>query len=74
MPSYPNACNFIKKETLAHSVNLRIQSEKGKMWTRKNSLFGHFSRSVYLKVFYFFRLIEVLQKSLCKSDYVEMAL
>ena len=26
-------------------VNLRIQSECGKIRTRKNSLFGHFSRS-----------------------------
>ena len=25
-------------------VNLRIQSECGKIWARKDSLFGHFSR------------------------------
>ena len=28
------------------SVNLRIQSEYRKIWTRNNSVFGHFSRSV----------------------------
>ena len=29
-------------------VNLRIQSEYRKIWTRNNCVFGHFSRSVYL--------------------------
>ena len=29
-------------------VNLRIQSVCGKIWIRKNSVFGHFSRSVTL--------------------------
>ena len=28
-----------------YSVNLRIQSKYGKIWTRKNSVFGLFSRS-----------------------------
>ena len=27
------------------TVNIRNQSECGKMWTRKNSVFGHFSHS-----------------------------
>ena len=31
-----------------YSVSLRIQSECGKMWTRKNSVFGHISHSVNL--------------------------
>ena len=28
-----------------YSKNLRIQSENRKIWTRENSVFGHFSRS-----------------------------
>ena len=32
--------------TEINGVNLRIQSEYRKIWTRKNSVFGHFSRSV----------------------------
>ena len=28
-----------------YSINLRIQSEYRKIWTRKNPVFGHFSRS-----------------------------
>ena len=32
--------------TAIYFVNLRIQSEYRKMWTRNNSVFGHFSRSV----------------------------
>ena len=31
-----------------YGVNLRIQSEYGKKHTRKNSVFGHFSRSVII--------------------------
>ena len=31
--------------TESYSVSLRIQSECGKIRTRKNSVFGHFSRS-----------------------------
>ena len=31
--------------TEIYSVNLRNQSEHKKIWTRKNSVFGHFSRS-----------------------------
>ena len=31
--------------TERYGVSLRIQSECGKIWTRKNSLFGQFSRS-----------------------------
>ena len=30
-----------------YGVNLRIQSKYGKMQTRKNSVFGHFSRSAF---------------------------
>ena len=33
--------------TKMYGVNLRIQSEYGKIRTRKNSVFGHFSRSVF---------------------------
>ena len=36
--------------TEIYSVNLRIESEYRKMQTRKNSVFGHFSRSVILQV------------------------
>ena len=35
-----------------------IQSECGKIRTRNNSVFGHFSRSVYLIFFYFGKFIE----------------
>ena len=31
--------------TERYGISLRIQSECGKIWTRKNSVFGHFSRS-----------------------------
>ena len=31
--------------TEVYCVNLHIQSEYGKIWTRKNSVFRHFSRS-----------------------------
>ena len=31
--------------TEIHGLNLRIQFEYKKIWTRKNSVFGHFSRS-----------------------------
>ena len=34
--------------TEIYGVNLRIQSEYRKIRTRKNSVFGHFSRSVWL--------------------------
>ena len=33
--------------TLRYSVSLRIQPECGKLRTRKNSVFGHFSRKVF---------------------------
>ena len=36
--------NVLVKQS--NSVSLRIQSERGKIWTRKNSVSGHFSRSV----------------------------
>ena len=32
-----------------HSASFRIQSECGKIWTRKNSIFVHLSRSVLLQ-------------------------
>ena len=32
--------------TLKYCVSLRVQSERGKIQTRKNSVFGHFSHSV----------------------------
>ena len=32
--------------TEIYEVSFRIQSECGKIWTRKNSVFGHISRSV----------------------------
>ena len=31
--------------TERYEISLRIQSECGKIWTKKNSVFGHFSRS-----------------------------
>ena len=34
-----------------YSVNRRIQSEHRKVETRNNSVFGHFSRSVFLKLY-----------------------
>ena len=34
---------------LIYSVNLRIQSKYRKIWTRKNSVFGHLSRSHLLR-------------------------
>ena len=37
---------------MSYFVSLHIQSECGKIRTRKNSLFGHFSRSVYCSRFY----------------------
>ena len=30
-----------------YAVNLRIQSEYGKIWIRKNSVFGYFSRNMF---------------------------
>ena len=37
--------------TERYGVPLRIQSKCGKIWTRKNSVFGHFSRNVcYVKL------------------------
>ena len=30
------------------SISLRIQSECGRIWTRKNSVFGHFSRREWI--------------------------
>ena len=35
-----------------YSVNLRIQSEYRKIWTRNNSVFGHFSSSNICRLFY----------------------
>ena len=41
--SGPYFCAF-GLNTERYSVSLRIQSKCGKMWTRKNSVFRHFSR------------------------------
>ena len=35
-----------------YSVPLRIQSESGKIRTRKNFVFEHFSRSVFFSAYY----------------------
>ena len=35
--------------TEIYSANLRIQSKYRKIWTRNNSVFGHFSRSEFYK-------------------------
>ena len=43
-------------------VNLGIQLEYRKIWTRKNSVFGHFSCSTHLKMFLFFLHEMVKQK------------
>ena len=40
--------------TAIYSVTVRIQSKYRKMWTRDNSVFGHFSRSVILKKVFWF--------------------
>ena len=37
----------LELNTEIYSVNLRVQPEQGKIGTRKNSVFGHFSRSVF---------------------------
>ena len=39
-------CEKCQNTVFFYFVNLRIQSEYGKIRTRKNSVFGHFSRSV----------------------------
>ena len=44
-PSFP----VFGLNTEIYGVNLRIQSEYRKMQTRKNSVFGHLSRSADLK-------------------------
>ena len=36
--------------TESYLVSLRIQSESGKMWTRKNSVFGYISHSISLPI------------------------
>ena len=41
--------NSLLREIYKNSVSLRIRSECGKIQTRKNSIFGHFSRSAGLK-------------------------
>ena len=43
--------------TEVYGVNLRIQSEYRKIRTRKNSVFGHFSRSVTLEQQYLFQRV-----------------
>ena len=43
------------------SVNLRIQSENRKIQTRKNSVFGHFSRSEWFN-FSLSQKIEIYKK------------
>ena len=42
--------------TERYGVSLRIQSECGKIRTRKNYVFGHFSRSVPLMI------VDIIQK------------
>ena len=37
--------------TEIYGVNLRVQSEYGKIRTRKNSIFGHFSRSDFVHLY-----------------------
>ena len=37
--------------TERYFVSLRIQFECGKIRIRKNSVFGHFSRSVYIHIY-----------------------
>ena len=39
------------QNTERYSVSLRFQFECGKILTRKNSIFGHFSRNVSTKIF-----------------------
>ena len=47
---------------LIYSVNLRIQSEYRKIWTRKNSIFGHFSQCVVLLCPYILILSRIMLK------------
>ena len=42
----PTEYGEIRRDTERYRVSLRIQSKCGKIRTRKNSVFGHFSRSV----------------------------
>ena len=49
-PQFP----AFRLNTERYGVSLRIQSECEKIWTRKNSVFGHFSRIVCLLFFFFF--------------------
>ena len=46
-----------------YSVSLRIQSECGKIRTRKNFVFGHFSRSDFCN--YFRKIFDFVQVCLC---------
>ena len=43
-----------------YSVNIRIQSEYGKIRTRKNSISGHFSRSVWIVFTVIFKALDEL--------------
>ena len=40
----------LRLNIVIYSVNLRVQSEYGKTRTRKNSVFGEFSHSVYSSI------------------------
>ena len=47
---------WIRRDTKRHEGSLRVQSERGKIRTRKNSVFGHFSRSDILSNPWFTKL------------------
>ena len=52
----------------------RIQSECGKIWTRKNSVFGHFSRSVrlkYLSIKKYHICVETYRQSIFQSSQID---
>ena len=56
---------LLRLNTVIYSVNLHIQSEYGKIRTRKNYLFGHFSHSVFFAA--------VLSKSISgQIDYMRL--
>ena len=50
----------ISAEFEIYSVNIRIQSEYGKIQTRKNSISGHFSRSVWIVFPVIFKALDKL--------------
>ena len=55
------------RNTEIYEVNLRIQSEYRKTRTTKNSIFGHFSRSVFIMRFTPYKIIQQSKRKLKES-------